>query len=142
MPPTVIPAGSRPLAGAPGLVILVDDDAAVRRALTFSLELEGLTVLAHEGGASLLAAPPTGAACLVVDYYMPGMDGVTLVERLREACRELPTILITAKADPDMRARAAAAGIALVLEKPLEDAALVDGIRAALAAAEALRARP
>lgn len=116
----------------PGLVILVDDDDAVRRALTFSLELEGLSVEAHEGGPSLLAAPPAKGGCLVVDYYMPGMDGVTLVERLRDTRIELPAILITAKADPDMRARAEAAGIALVLEKPLEDAALLDGIRAVL----------
>lgn len=118
----------------PGLVIVVDDDDAVRAALTFSLELEGLDVEAHAGGRALLAAPPPkGGGCLVVDYYMPDMDGVTLVERLSGVDRRLPAILITAKADPDMRARAAAAGIDLVLEKPLEDAALIDGIRAALA---------
>jgi two-component system response regulator FixJ len=120
-----------------GLVILVDDDAAVRRALTFALELEGLAVEAHADGPACLAAAPVADGCLVVDYYMPGMDGVTLVERLREDDRSLPAILITAKADAEMRARAEAAGIALVLEKPLEDAALIEGIRAALAEARA-----
>ncbi|WP_349369275.1 response regulator [Salinarimonas sp.] len=119
--------------GTSGLVILVDDDDAVRRALTFSLELEGLAVEAHADGPACLAAQTVEGGCLVVDYYMPGMDGVTLVERLRAAQRALPAILITAKADPEMRARADAAGIALVLEKPLEDAALIEGIRAALA---------
>lgn len=118
---------------APELVVIVDDDDAVRRALTFSLRLEGLTVEAHESGDRLLSAAPPAVGCLVVDYRMPGMDGVTLVERLRETDRGLPAILIASKLDPSVLARAAAAGIDLVLEKPLEDAALIEGIKAALA---------
>ncbi|MGJ3263246.1 MAG: response regulator transcription factor [Salinarimonas sp.] len=118
---------------APELVVVVDDDEAVRRALTFSLQLEGLEVEAYESGDHLLAATRSDVGCLVVDYRMPGMDGVTLVERLREIDRELPVILIASKLDPALQARAVAAGIDLVLEKPLEDAALIDGIKAALA---------
>ncbi len=45
----------------------------------------------------------------------------------------VPAILISGKADEDLRLRAASAGFRLVLEKPLEDGALVDGIRSALA---------
>lgn len=115
------------------LVLVVDDDDAVRRALAFSLRLEGLTVEAHESGDRLLSAVPPAVGCLVVDYRMPGMDGVTLVERLRAADRGLPAILIASKLDAGLLARASAAGIDLVLEKPLEDAALIDGIKAALA---------
>ncbi|GGK51301.1 response regulator [Salinarimonas ramus] len=115
------------------LVVVVDDDDAVRRALTFSLRLEGLRVEAHESGDHLLTSAPSTVGCLVVDYRMPGMDGVTLVERMRETDRELPAILIASKLDPALMARARAAGIDLVLEKPLEDAALIEGIKAALA---------
>jgi two-component system response regulator FixJ len=118
---------------APELVVVVDDDEAVRRALTFSLKLEGLEVEAYESGDHLLASARSDVGCLVVDFRMPGMDGVTLIERLREIDRELPAILIASKLDPSLQARATAAGIDLVLEKPLEDAALIDGIKAALA---------
>ncbi len=121
---------------SPGHVIVVDDDAAVRASLKFSLELEGLTVRAYAGGDALLADPALPArGCLVVDYYMPLMDGIDLVGRLRRRRVSLPAILITAKATEDMRRSAARAGIGLVLEKPLGDASLLEGIRGALAAA-------
>jgi two-component system response regulator FixJ len=118
----------------PGTVIVVDDDAAVRRSLKFALELEGLDVRLYGGGDELLAAQDLPAAgCLVVDYYMPSMNGVELVDRLRRRDVALPAILITSKATEDLRNRAARAGFARVLEKPLEDSSLVDSIRGALA---------
>lgn len=116
-----------------GPVIVVDDDAAVRASLKFALELEGLDVRAYDGGEALLAVGALPAdGCLVIDYYMPAMTGVELVSRLRGRHVELPAILITAKATDDMRDRAAEAGIRQVLEKPLADGALMDGIRSAL----------
>lgn len=116
----------------PELVVVVDDDEAVRRALTFSLRLEGLNVEAHDSGDDFLATSPKNLGCIVVDYRMPGMDGVTLVEHLRKTDRSLPAILIASKVDSAVLTRAKAAGFDLVLEKPLEDAALIDGIKAAL----------
>ena len=120
---------------SPGPVLVVDDDAAVRHSLKFVLELEGLSVRLYEGGAALLAdadLPATG--CLVVDYRMPAMDVVELMDRLRRRRVDLPAILITAKATRDLRERAARSGYRQVLEKPLEDGRLVDGIRCALEA--------
>ena len=119
----------------PGPVLVVDDDAAVRHSLKFALELEGLDVRLYEGGEDVLAdrnLPLDG--CLVVDFAMPGMNGVELVKRLRGRHVELPAILITAKASMDIRERAARAGFRQVLEKPLEDGSLVDSIRGALTA--------
>ena len=69
----------------------------------------------------------------MVDYWMPTMSGVELVDRLRHRHVDLPVILITARAAQDMRRRAAGAGFRQVLEKPLEDGARLDGIRDALA---------
>lgn len=125
----------------PGSVIVVDDDAAVRNSLKFALEIEGMSVRAYQGSAELLAEtdlPKTG--CLVVDYYMPAMNGVDLVKCLRRRQVDLPAILITAKVTDDMRRSAARAGIRQVLEKPLEDSSLVDSIRGALAASMAATA--
>jgi two-component system response regulator FixJ len=112
-----------------GPVIVVDDDAAVRQSLKFALEMEGLDVRLYESGDQLLAdadLPATG--CLVVDYYMPTMNGVELMERLRRRAVKLPAILITARATKDMHKRATQSGFRQVLEKPLEDSTLVDSI--------------
>jgi FixJ family two-component response regulator len=119
----------------PGPVIVVDDDAAVRQSLKFALELEGLNVRLYEGADELLAEPELpDSGCLVVDYYMPRINGVELIDRLRRRLVKLPAILITARATDDMRRRAARSGFRQVIEKPLEDGTLVDSIRGALAA--------
>ena len=118
-----------------GPVLVVDDDAAVRQSLKFALEQEGLEVRLYEVGVQLLAddeLPSSG--CLVVDLTMPGMDGIDLVGRLRGRNVDLPAILITTPGPPWLRERALRAGFRLVLEKPLEDSALLDGITGALAA--------
>jgi two-component system, LuxR family, response regulator FixJ len=118
----------------PGPVLIVDDDAAVRDSLKFALEIEGLDVRLYEGGRELLAAPdlPAGA-CLVVDYRMPGMNGLDLIDALRRQRRFYPAILITGRIDDDIRWRAAKAGVREVLEKPLSDETLVTTIKAVLA---------
>jgi len=117
----------------PGPVIVVDDDAAVRQSLKFALELEGMNVRLYESGAELLAEPELPAnGCLVVDYYMPSMNGVELMDKLRRRLIKLPAILITARATNDMRNRAARSGFRQVIEKPLEDSTLVDSIRGVL----------
>ncbi|MBF9197273.1 response regulator transcription factor [Microvirga terrestris] len=117
----------------PGLVIVVDDDDAVRQSLKFALEMEGLNVRLYESGDALLAdkdLPVSG--CLVIDYHMPAMDGVELIDRLRRRAVRMPSILITARATKDLHRRASRSGFREVLEKPFEDEALIDSILEAL----------
>jgi len=117
----------------PGPVIVVDDDAAVRQSLKFSLELEGMNVRLYESGDELLSDPDLPSnGCLVVDYYMPTMNGVELMDQLHRRLVKLPAILITSRATDDMRKRAARSGFSQVIEKPLEDSTLLDSIRGAL----------
>ncbi|WP_262265981.1 response regulator [Microvirga yunnanensis] len=119
---------------APGPVLVVEDDTAVRQSLKFALELEGLSVRLYEDGGRLLAdrdMPSQG--CLVIDYHMPGFDGIELMRRLRRRDVALPAILITSKATPWLRELARQAGFRQILEKPLEDESLLNGIRSALA---------
>jgi FixJ family two-component response regulator len=119
-----------------GPVIVVDDDDAVRQSLKFALELEGLSVRVYRDGDHFLAEddlPPIG--CLVVDYQMPRIDGIDLMKRLRVRRVELPAILITTKCTPGLLERARQVGFRQVLEKPLEDGSLLEGIRGALAVA-------
>lgn len=115
------------------IVLLVDDDAAVRAALKFSLEVEGFKVRLYAGPEALLTEPDLPAkGCLVIDYRMPVVDGLELVARLRERGVDLPILMISGRVSADLRTRAERLGVRAVLEKPLSDAALVESIRSAV----------
>jgi two-component system, LuxR family, response regulator FixJ len=121
----------------PGTVLIVDDDAAVRNSLKFALGIEGLDVRLYGSGVELLDdADLPEHGCLVADYHMAAIDGIQLVHILRGRQRRYPTILIAGHVGEDVRARAAAAGIQDVLEKPLRDETLVHRIRLALSLLE------
>ena len=109
-------------------ILLVDDDPAIRASLRFSLELEGYKVAAFAAAEDLLVSPQiSGSDCLVIDFRLPGMDGLELLEVLRGRGVTQPAILITTTPSRRVRARAAALGAPLI-EKPL----LCDGLTAAL----------
>lgn len=115
------------------VVCIVEDDAAVRNALKFALETEGLPVRTYDGPVSLLEdrhLPPCG--CFIIDYRMPVMDGLELTAALRERGLHSPAIMITGQATKELPARAAKLGIGHLLEKPLSDGALIDAIRDSL----------
>src|SRR5262245_31467391 len=81
---------------APGRLLLVEDEPASRQALQMLLEDEGFTVEARSTGEEALAALP---ACepdaLVVDYRLPGMDGVRLARAARERRSTLPVVIMS-----------------------------------------------
>lgn len=117
------------------LVLIVDDDQAVRDALQFALRLEGLCVHVHSGGAGLLDDPDlTRASCLIVDDQMPRMDGFSVLNSLKERNIGLPAIMLTSHATARVRARAREAGASKLLEKPLLENVLMDNIRSILSA--------
>jgi two-component system, LuxR family, response regulator FixJ len=114
-------------------VLIIDDDPALRNSLKFALEVEGFAVRAYPTGAELLAdgeMPDKG--CLVVDYKLPVMNGLDLLCELRRRKIDLPAILITTHPNSALRSRAAEAGVHLI-EKPLLNDTLFQGIRAAVA---------
>ncbi len=118
------------------VVCLVEDDTAVRNALKFSLEMEGLAVRAHDGSASALSDPALPLChCLVVDYRMPAMDGLELVSAVKARGITAPVIMITGQATRGLRVRASKLGILCVIEKPWPNGVLLNAIQAALAGA-------
>jgi FixJ family two-component response regulator len=109
---------------APDVILLVDDDAAVRNALKFSLEMEGFSVRLYPTPEALLEESDLPAVgCLVIDYRMPEIDGLELVERLRNRGVALPVLLISGRVTRSLRDRASGLGVRDVLEKPLSDLA-------------------
>ena len=120
------------VAAARPVVMVIDDDPAIRNSLAFSLQTEGIVVLAYASGADLLAAPVTAARCFVIDYKLPGMNGLDLLAELRRRDVQAPAILITTHPSAAVRQRAAATGTALI-EKPLLGDALFQEIKLALA---------
>lgn len=108
-------------------VIIVDDDAAVRNALVFALQVDGFEVRAYESGWDVLAdrdLPIHG--CLVIDQRMPGLDGLEMLARLRARGVTLPAMLITTPTAV-LQKRALAANIRIV-EKPMMTS-LIDHVR-------------
>lgn len=116
----------------PATIVLVDDDAALRTALTFMLELDGFIVKAFASGEELLAGPlPEPPACLVLDQNLSGITGADALCRLRARGVTTPAVLITSHPGPILRATAAAVD-AVIVEKPLLNDALKFEIDAAL----------
>ena len=107
-----------PLAPPP-LLLLVEDDPAVLASLQFSLELEGFAVEAFDSGEAVVARSGlVRHACLVLDYRLPGIDGLVLLNLLRERGETCPAVIITSNPTRAMRQRTTDAG-AVLIEKPL-----------------------
>jgi FixJ family two-component response regulator len=117
------------VSGTQHLVLIVNNDEAIRDALQFSLRLKGLNVRAYGAGSELLRDPSLPSArCVILDDRMQQMDGFELMRQLAARNVRVPMILLTDHATPRLRARAIAAGVGLVLEKPLLDNALVESV--------------
>ena len=115
-------------------VILVDDDPHLRQALSQTLDLAGLKVVAladAQGLADRIEADWPGV--VVSDIRMPGIDGLQLLEQLHGRDSELPVLLITGHGDVPLAVQAMRAGAYDFLEKPFATDALLDSVRRALA---------
>jgi two-component system, LuxR family, response regulator FixJ len=109
-------------------VAIVDDDSAVCDSTRFLLETHDFCVQTYQNGADFLDEDPD-VGCLIVDYQMPGLNGLDLVSELRKRGSKVPTIMITATTDPTVARRAAGLGIARILPKPLSNRVLLGAIR-------------
>jgi two-component system, LuxR family, response regulator FixJ len=114
------------------IVLVVDDDPAVRSSLKFSLELEGFTVRACGSAAELFRTEDLGSCdCFVIDQRMPNMMGIELIAKLRDRQILTPAILlVSTPPNVALSNRAADANVPIV-EKPLLGNVLVDTIRQA-----------
>lgn len=122
------------------IAYIVDDDPAVRDSLCMLLESVAIRSSGFAGAEELLESgvlQAPGVACLVADVRMPGISGMTLLERLREEGIEIPTIVITGYGDIPMAVRAMKLGAVDFITKPLNAQALLELVQKTLRNASA-----
>ena len=115
------------------LVAVVDDDSGVREALCWWLEAHGFAAKGYATGDEFLArCDAERPACVVLDLQMPSLGGWQLMQQLRARAGSLPVVMISGSprsADPNPELESA---VFAFLEKPFDDAVLLDCIRAAI----------
>jgi FixJ family two-component response regulator len=119
------------------LVSVVEDDQFFRESMRRLMRSLGYVVEAFPTAADFLASPLlVETACLIADVHMPAMTGLELHKHLVAAGYAIPTILVTAYSDDDVRARALNDGVVCYLRKPVDEKNLTRCLRAALHSGE------
>ncbi|HEX8986949.1 MAG TPA: response regulator transcription factor [Rhodocyclaceae bacterium] len=118
----------------PNYVHVVDDDASLRRALSFLLESVGWQVVSHASAEDFLKNFDRSRrpACVVLDIRMPLMSGLELQQLLRERGIRVPVVFLTGHGDIEMAVQAMKAGACDFIEKPFKDQVLLDAVGRAL----------
>ncbi len=108
-------------------ILLVEDDAAVRRALQLLLQGQGYEVRAYRSAVGLAANPEAlESLCLVADLIMPDLDAIGLLRDLREAGWQGRAILLSGHLTDEWAAKATAGGFDAALAKPIPEAVLLN----------------
>lgn len=116
-----------------GTVHVVDDDPAIRNALTASLEVRGLSVENHDSAEAFLSSyEDNQIGCLVLDIRMPGINGLELQKILAKKNYNIPIIFVTGHGDVPMSVQALKNGAIDFLEKPYRQEVLHERIEQAL----------
>jgi len=114
-------------------VFIVDDDAPVGRSLERLLRSAGFVAVVYESPFAFLdAAPKLSAGCVLLELWMPEMDGLELQARLNHLGFTLPVIVVTGHGDIQTAVQAMKAGAVDFIEKPFDDQYLLAAIEVAL----------
>jgi len=125
--------GQKPGPQSRAMVFVVDDDVSVREALESLVRSAGFEVETFASAQDFLDhRKPDGPSCLVLDVRLPGLSGLDLQKRIREANREIPIVFITGHGDVPTSVRAMKAGAVEFLVKPFSDQDLLDAIHQAI----------
>jgi len=111
-------------------ILISDDDPGVRRALQLLLRSRGYTVFGYTSGRALLEDPQAkNADFIILDYRMPDIDGLVILNRLRRQGWQGGAILISGFYDDTLARRAREAGFDQVIPKPIIGRAVLDAVR-------------
>jgi FixJ family two-component response regulator len=115
------------------IVLVVDDDPTVRKALTYLFQSMELPVKAFATASELLDSKlPDLPSCLVLDIRLPGSSGLEFQEVLAKAGVQIPIVFLTGHGDIPMSVKAMKAGAVDFLTKPFRDQDLLDAVTKAL----------
>jgi FixJ family two-component response regulator len=115
-------------------ISIVDDDASIREALKSLMRSVRFSVDAYGSAEEFLASERVNdTACLILDVYLPGMNGFELQNHLKAEGRAMPIIFITAHSDEASRQRALKGGAIDFLSKPVRREVLLKAIQSAAA---------
>jgi two-component system, LuxR family, response regulator FixJ len=121
---------------------VVDDDEAARQSLTFLLRTESIRARAFASAKAFLEQlQPEDSGCIIADVRMPEMDGITLVDTLKQLGCRMPVIVMTGHADVPSAVQAMKVGASDFLEKPYERDAMLRAVRRCLEVSEGMDAR-
>ena len=114
-------------------MFVVDNDASIRESLELLLRCEGWEPETFASAQEFLNRPrPVVPSCLVLDVFLPGLNGLDLQKRVMVERTDMPIIFITSHSDVPTSVQAMKAGAIEFLIKPFEDKVLVDAIRESL----------
>ncbi len=117
----------------PSTLYIVDDDEAVRAAITLLAYSMGWSAQPYASAPEFLEKfHGSDNDCLIVDLRMPGMNGIELLEELGKRGMRIPTVMITAQRDDKLVGRARSAGASIVLSKPFRNQSLIEHIQRAI----------
>ena len=117
----------------PEVIFIIDDDCHIREGIRALLEEDGQTVEDYPTCEAFLETyRPGRGACILIDAYLPGMNGLELLQQLHDTGHRLPAIMITGNADVSMAVQAMKAGASDFIEKPINPSELVVSVRRAL----------
>lgn len=115
------------------LVVVIDDDAAIREALRDLLESVGLRVVVFASATDVLETHQLeSASCLVLDIRLPRRSGLEVQQQLARAGIETPVIFVSGYADVSMSVKAMKAGALDFLTKPFHDQDMLDAVLRAI----------
>jgi FixJ family two-component response regulator len=115
------------------IVFVVEDDAAMRRALNNLFQSVGLEVELFGSASEMLQCKlPDVASCLVLDIRLPGLSGLDFQTELAKANIHIPIIFMTGHGDIPMTVRAMKGGAVDFLTKPFREQDMLDAVRAAI----------
>jgi two-component system response regulator FixJ len=121
-------------------VDIVDDDAAVREALSFLLSTAQIEAQRYGSAEEYLASGRLGdSACVILDNQLPGLSGVQLLRRIVDAASDAAVIMITGHGDVPTAVAAMRAGAFHFVQKPFDAEALLATVEEALARSDRVR---
>jgi FixJ family two-component response regulator len=122
-----------PMLSMEPIVFVIDDDVSVRESLELLIRCEGWQPETFASAQQFLSRPRALVpSCLVLDFSLPGLNGLEVQKRVAIERRDMPIIFITGCGNVPITVQAMKAGAVEFLTKPFSDEVLVSAIRDAL----------